>query len=332
MYGKYLYGVIAGGGDTILGVGGLVGTSLIHSVVHNGLSCVVSDYNGSKFGTMPREERGRYLVTHQTVVEQVAKRHPVLPFKFGTVLATSEKVHKLLGQGQPQFSLTLLWIQDKFEVQVLAKWAGERVMEDNKAGLEILPAEGSITRKQLAASEVYYPQDYLEKIVDFLQPVSVDVQYYPPRSGEMTMNVAFLVAKANLDAFRGRVEQLNSLFSSVVKFQVSGPLPPYSFALVEVISPTPEAINEAKQLLNLDEINGEVEVRQAYRRLTAEVEANRKLKGKLAKARIMALRRALELLVAYCRGQTENDGGFLISIRRSHSDEVHTPQLAQIES
>jgi hypothetical protein len=73
-------------------------------------------------------------------------------------------------------------------------------------------------------------------------------------------------------------------------------------------------------------------VRQAYRRLSAEVDSNRKLKGKLAKARLMALRRALDLLVAYCRGPMEKDGGFLISIRRSHSDEVHPPRLAQIES
>jgi hypothetical protein len=138
------------------------------------------------------------------------------------------------------------------------------------------------------------------------------------------------VDKASLDAFHGRVDQLNALFCKQVNFQITGPLPPYSFAVVEVSRPSPEAINEAKLLLNLNEVAGEIEVRKAYRRLAAEVSSDRRLVDKLAKARLMALRRASDLLVAYCRGQTEKDGGFLISIRRSRSDEVQPPRLAEI--
>jgi hypothetical protein len=34
------------------------------------------------------------------------------------------------------------------------------------------------------------------------------------------------------------------------------------------------------------------------------------------------LRRASDLLVAYCRGQSQKGGNFLISVRRSRGDEV----------
>ena len=319
MHGKYVYGIIIGNGDTTLGIRGMVGTSLVYNIAHEGLSCVVSDYAGGNFNAMSKEELARCLVMHQVVDEQVMKRHSILPVKFGTVLDTSDEVHRLLTQGHPQFYLTLLWMQDKVEVEVMASWAGGQVIEENGAEPE-----------RVAASASQRPQSYLERMIDFLQPVSVDVQPYPPKSGEMVVNAAFLVDKASLDAFHGRVNQLNALFCNQINFQVTGPLPPYSFAMVEVSRPSPEAINEAKLLLNLNEVAGEVEVRKAYRRLAAEVGSDRKLVDKLARARSAALRRALDLLVAYCRGQTEKDGGFLISIRRSRSDEVHPPRLAEI--
>jgi len=330
MYGKYIYGIIIGSGDTVLGVRGLVGTSLVYTVAHEGLACVVSDYDGGNFDLMPKEELARCLMTHQVVVEQVMKKHQVLPLTFGTVLATSDEVHALLAQGHPQFFLTLLWIQDKVEVEVVSSWAGGQVIEGNGADPEMLPAEEPPPPERIKASKMQRRQSYLERMIGFLKPVSIDVQPHHFNSGRMAVSVAFLVDEASLDAFHGRIKQLNALFYNQVDFQVIGPLPPYSFATVEVNRPSPEAIDEAKRLLNLSEVAGEVEVRKAYRRLAAESSADQRLGDKLSGARLVALRRASDLLVAYCRGQTEKDDSFLISIRRSRSDEVQPPRLVEI--
>ncbi len=330
MYGKYIYGIIIGSGDTVLGVRGLVGTSLVYTVAYEGLACVVSDYAGGNFDLMSKEELARCLMTHQVVVEQVMKKHQVLPLKFGTVLATSDEVHALLVQGHPQFFLTLLWIQDKVEVEVVSTWAGGQVIEGNGAGLEMLPAEEPLPPERVEVSKTQRRQTYLERMIGFLKPVSIDIQPHPFNSGRMAVSVAFLVDEASLDAFHGRIKQLNALFYNQIDFQVIGPLPPYSFATVEVNRPSPEAIDEAKQLLNLSEVVGEVEVRKAYRRLAAEVGSDRRLGDKLSGARLVALRRASDLLVAYCRGQAEKDGSFLISIRRSRSDEVQPLRLVEI--
>ena len=110
MYGKYIYGVIVGGGEAILGVRELAGTGLVHAITHEGLSCVVSDYNGEDFCNMSQKERAQCLMAHQAVVGQIAKKHPILPVKSGTVLADPGEVGEMLAQGHPQFSLTLLWI------------------------------------------------------------------------------------------------------------------------------------------------------------------------------------------------------------------------------
>lgn len=329
MYSKYIYGVIIGSGDTVLGVRGLVGASLVYTIAHESLSCVVSDYAYEDFNAMSKEEMARCLMTHQAVVEQVVKKHPILPLQFGTVLASSDEVHELLAQGHPQFFLTLLWIQDKVEVEVVASWAGGRVIEENNTELEMLPSEEPLPPERIKVSKRQRRQNYLERMIGFLQPVSVDVQPRPIDPGGMAVSVAFLVDKANLEAFHGRIKQLNAFFYNQIDFQVIGPLPPYSFATVEVNRPSPEAIGEAQRLLNLSEVADEVEVRQAYRRLAAEVGSGRK-PGVLVRARSAALRRASDLLVAYCRGRVEPDNRFLISIRRSRSDEVQPPRLVEI--
>jgi hypothetical protein len=330
MYGKYLYGIISGGGDTVLGVRGLAGASLVHNIAHDGISCVASDYAGGNLDTLPKEKLARCLVMHQTVVEQVVKRHPILPLKFGTVLADSDEVHQLLAQGHPQFSLTLFWIQDKVEVEVLATWAGGQIFEGNGSEPETLSVDEALPTEQIKASSPQRRQSYLERMAGFLKPVSVDVQPRPIDPGGMAVSVAFLVEGANLETFHERIKHLNALFYNQIDFQVIGPLPPYSFATVEVNRPSPEVIDEAKRLLKLNEVNDEVEVRKAYRRLAAEAGSDRVLGDKLAKARLMALRRASDLLVAYCRRQAEKDGGFLISVRRSRSDEVQPSRLIEI--
>jgi hypothetical protein len=318
MYGKYIYGISLGGGDAITGVKGLAGTSPVYSIAHESLSGVVSDYTGGDFDSMSKEELACCLLTHQVVVEQVIKKHPVLPVKFGTVLATADEVRELLVQGQAHFFLTLLWIQDKVEVEVVSSWAGGQVIEEEGAAIEVSLAEESLPPEGLKLSKTQRRQSYLEKMIGFLQPVSVDVQPYPQSQGEGVMSVAFLVDRASLDEFNERIKQLNVLFYNQIEFQAIVPLPPYSFATVEVNRPSQEAIEEARRLLDLSEVAGEVEVRQACRRLTAE-------EG----SRPAELCRASDLLVAYCR-QPEKEGPFLISIRRSRSDEVRPLRLVEI--
>ena len=306
MYGKYIYGIIIGGGDITLGVKGVGGDSLVYTIAYQGLSCVVSNYSGKEFSSLSREELVRCLLAHQAVVEQVMKKHTVLPVKFGTVLSTSDEVCDLISQGHSQFFLPLVWMQDKVEVEVAATW----------------------DRGQ--ASMVQHRDSYLERMISFLKPVSIEVQPNALGSDGMVMNVAFLVEGANLEAFDNRVRQLNDLFYNQINFHLIGPLPPYSFATVEVTKPSPEKIEEARQLLDLGKVISELEVRKAYRHLAAETHPDRRPGGELARTRFAQLRRASDLLIAYCRSQAESSGSFLIYIRRSRSDEVQPPRLVEI--
>jgi len=337
MYDKYIYGIIDSSNENTWDIPGVDGSSPVDTIAYQDLSCVVSDYFGEEFGAMSKEEVVRGLLAHQVVVEHIMKKHTVLPVKFGTVLATSDEVQELLSRGRQQFVDTLGWIHDKVEVEVAATWDTEQVLREISTEPEIMRArdvtasgpgqrslEERINLGQMVKASMDRRRDsHREQMISFLKPVAVDVQPNALVSDEMVMNVAFLVERANQEEFDSRVRQLNDLFQDQINFRIIGPLPPYSFATVEVTRPDPEKIEEARHLLGLGENISEAEVRRAYRHLAAETHPDRKPGDEMAKVRFAKLRQASDLLIAYCQGQAESGGSLLIKIRRLKNEYLH---------
>jgi hypothetical protein len=337
MYGEYIYGIIDSSNETTWDIPGVDGSSPVDTIAYQDLSCVVSDYFGEEFGALSKEEVVRGLLAYQVVVEHIMKKHTVLPVKFGTVLATSEEVQELLSRGRQQFVDTLGWIHDKVEVEVAATWDTEQVLREISTEPEIMRArdvtasgpgqrslEDRIRLGQMVKASMDRRRDsYRERMISFLKPVVVDVQPNALVSDEMVMNVAFLVERANEEEFDSRVRQLNDLFHDQINFRIIGPLPPYSFATVEVTKLSPEKIEEARQLLGLGENTSEAEVRRAYRHLAAETHPDRKPGDEMAKVQFAKLRQTSDLLIAYCQGQAESGGSLLINIRRLKNEYLH---------
>ena len=344
MDGKYIYGIIINSNETALDISGLGGSSPVYTIAHQDLSCVLSDYSGSEFSSMSKEEVVQCLLAHQVVVEHVMREHAVLPAKFGTVLATSEEARNLLSQGHSRFVDALAWTRDKVEVEVAATWDTGQVLRQISAEPEIARAREAISSRpgqptleerihlgqMVKASMDRRRNSYREQMIRLLKPVAVDVQPNTLVSDEMIMNVAFLVEKANQEQFNSRVRQLNELFHDQIDFRIIGPLPPYSFATVEVTRLSPERMKEARQLLHLGEVISEPEVRKAYRHLAAETHPDRRPGDELAKMRFVRLRQASDLLIAYCRGRAESGSSLLINIRRLRDEEFEHLRFAEI--
>jgi hypothetical protein len=138
------------------------------------------------------------------------------------------------------------------------------------------------------------------------------------------------VEKANQEEFDSCVKQLDDLFHNQINFRIIGPLPPYSFATVEVTRPNLEKIEEARQLLHLGNAFSESDVRKAYRHLAAESHPDCRPGDELAKTRFAKLRQASELIIACFSGQGVSNGNLLINIRRSGGEEVQHHNLAEI--
>ena len=333
MYGRYIYGIIKTSDDTHLDVTGLGGSSPVYTITCQDLSCVVSNYFGKEFSFMSKEEVSQCLLRHQVVVENIMREYTVLPVKFGTILTTADEVCNLLSQGHSKFVYALARIQDKVEVEVAATWGKGQVLREVSNEEEIMQDREAITNQlgQMVKASVERRRDsYRKRMINFLKPVTVDVQPNALVSGEMVMNVAFLVEKANQEEFDSCVRQLEDLFQDQIDFHIIGPLPPYSFVTVEVARPSPAEIEEAKQLLHLGEVISEPEVRKAYRHLAAETRPDRESEDELAKGQFAVLRQASELLTACCRGQAESGDSLLINIRRRGDEEVQHLRFTEI--
>ena len=343
MHGEYIYGIIDSGNETDFNLSGLSGSSLVHSIAHEDLSCVVSHYFGREFSSMSKEEVIRCLLAHQTVVEQVMRKYTILPVKFGTVLTTSDEVQELLSRGHSQFIDALDWIKDKVEIEVAATWDKKLVLREIATEPEIIlfskttMGKGQQTLQEqiqlgrmVKASMDKRRTNYRERMINFLMSVAVDVQPNPLVSDEMVMNVAFLVEKASLEEFDACVKQLDDLFHNQINFRVIEPMPPYTFATVEITRLHPEKIKEARQLLQLGETFTEPQVRKAYRHLAAESHPDYGAGDELAKVRFFKLHQTSQLLIAYCRGRGESGSALLVNIRRLRNEEVPHLSFAEI--
>lgn len=346
MDGKYIYGIIkTGTGNCASGITGVAASSPVHLISHKDLSCVLSDYSGAEFGSVSREEVFRRLVAHQTVVEHVMKKYAVLPVKFGTLLTTTEEVRQLLAQGYSQFVEALAWFHDKVELEVAATWDMQQVLREISSTEEIIKAreatvktgrqqtvEQRIRLGQMVKGSVdRYRENYRERMISFLKPTVIDAQSNILVSDELVMNVAFLVEKVRLQEFNNRVSELNDLFHNQFNFRLIGPMPPYSFTTIEVTRLNQQVLEEARQLLCMDGTISESGVRKAYRHLAAETHPDCQNGDTLAKAKFIKLRRAAELLIDYCRKQSESDNGLLINIKCSRVEDIQHFHFAETE-
>ncbi|NQT73925.1 MAG: GvpL/GvpF family gas vesicle protein [Chloroflexi bacterium] len=346
MSGKYIYGIIDSSDDVAWDISGLGNRSPVHTIADRGIACVLSDYDGDDFGALSKEQVVRYLLAHQTVLENVIWRHTVLPVKFGTILTTSQEVNALLSEGHSIFTTVMALYGDKWEIEVVATWNVGRILQEISVEPEIMQAKQSIASHglhqnveerirlgQMVKTLMDRRRDsYRERMMDFLKPLTVDVQPNALVSDELVMNVAFLVEKSMQEEFDSRVKQLDDLFQDQINFRVLGPMPPYSFATIEVKRSSMEEVEEAKQLLELDTPFTEPEVRKAYRRLAAQSHPDHHPGDDGAKLMFANLRHASDVLITHCRGQATSGSSLLINIKRFRDDEVRHVHFSEAEN
>ncbi len=148
-------------------------------------------------------------------------------------------------------------------------------------------------------------EDYQRRMLESLRGTALDVQPNALVADEMVLNVAFLIEREREGKFDQQVRELDQALHDEINFRVIGPLPPYSFATVEVARPSAEKIEEARRLLGLGAAASEAEVKQAYRRLAAETHPDAHRGGAPEDEQFARVREAFALLTDYCRGQDQ---------------------------
>jgi hypothetical protein len=234
---------------------------------------------------MPREELLRYLVAHQAVIEKVMEERTVVPVKFGTTARAEPEVRRILENGYPQLTAALEAMDGKVELDLVAQW------RDLNSVVRQIGEEPEI-RRQKASIAVRLPQETTEErikigqavkarldqmreelgaeIVEALKPLARDLCPHLLLDDRMILNLAFLVDRAREGEVSETLERLDGRYGDSIDFRCVGPLPPYSFATVEIKTFEFETIDRARWLLGLREDAGLAEIRDAYRRLVQQ--------------------------------------------------------------
>jgi hypothetical protein len=346
---SYIYGVIPTGQSLVFGLSDLPPRpEEVRTVACQGIGCVVSDYLGEDLASLPKEDLVRSLMAHQEVVERVMERCPVLPVKFGTFVSSEAEVRRLLEQGQGRLGQALDDLAGKVEMEVAATWDLKRVLREIGQEDEILRLKESMAGRpvadarqvQIQAGKVVRQsldrrrEKYQRRLLESLKGAALDVQPSAPLVDEMVMNVAFLIERQREANFEEEVRDLDEALEGEVSFRIIGPLPPYSFATVEVARPSAEKLDKARRLLGLGASVSQGEVKEAYRRLARQTHPDACGGDGQGDRGFVLLREAYDLLADYCRGQEDGDGGrsaerrfsllpedvsrtFLVNIRRA---------------
>ncbi|WP_161954057.1 GvpL/GvpF family gas vesicle protein [Candidatus Methylomirabilis limnetica] len=284
MEALHLYCVLGNGVQVDSGLIGLDGRQ-VSDVCHRGLTALVSLTPIRAYKSMKKEEVIPYLFTHQVVLEQVMKRQTVVPVKFGTMARDEARVRKILESGYPQLTAALEAMEGKIELNLVAQWRDlisvlrqigeEPEIRQNRAAIaDRSPQETTEERirvGQMVKVRLDQRREALgAEIALALKPLAHGLCPHALLDDRMILNTAFLVDRDREGEVGKALERLNNRYDNAIDFRCVGPLPPYSFATVEVRSFEFEEIDSARRLLELGEQATLQDAKEAYRRLVQQ--------------------------------------------------------------
>jgi len=242
--GKYVYCIIRSDRQREFGAIGIGGGQRVYTVAFHDLAAVVSDTPIVIYD--PTREN---VLAHEFVNETVMKEHTVIPMSFGTVFRSEDDVTELLRSTYQAFSDVLEKMQDKIEFGLKVLWDREKVIANlERENDEIRRLKDEISRH--TASSTYFARMQLGRLIDSaleeigqryvndiheqIKPVAVASRSNKPIGDRMILNAAFLVDRAQEQAFDEKVKDTSRKYEELLTFKYSGPWPPYNFVNIKL--------------------------------------------------------------------------------------------------
>lgn len=243
--GKYIYGIIGTTAERNFGpiAIGQRGDD-VTTVGFGGLGMLVSDSPVADY-PVSREN----VCAHERVIEEAMKEFTVLPVRFCTIAAGTEKIRNLLDRRQREFNAMLRQMDYKVELNVKAVWKDmdaifREVIEEN-AGLRRLKESFQNTGKRATMQAIEagrMVKDALnrkkdmeaEAVASILKRAAFDYRPNSTWDDRVFLNMAFLVDRAREKEFDNLMNDLGDIHRDRIKFIYVGHLPPYNFATITI--------------------------------------------------------------------------------------------------
>jgi gas vesicle protein GvpL/GvpF len=236
---NYVYGVVPAsvGAPSRQGIA----KKRLRTIAEDDIAAIVSEAPAGAEMRVGRDE----LTAHAAVLESALKKGPVLPMRFGMVMANAESVRDdLLDRYHDELARQLEELEGKAELRLRAMYEEGALMAEvvqarpdigNRS--EVLrdrPPEASYYERielgQLVAEAIdrIRAQD-TAAVMDVLEPLAVATDLGSPDHEHLALQASFLVETAQMAAFDEAVDDLGRKNAGRVRFKYTGPLPPYSF-------------------------------------------------------------------------------------------------------
>lgn len=222
--------------------GGGLRNGNLRLVLAGGLGAVVSDWGQATLNRSSEAVDAELVWEHEHVIERVMASGPVLPVRFGTVLAGDERVAAVLRErravlladlahvaGCVELGLRVLW-EPPVATEAIAGTPGRQYV-----GVQERPLTPGVQYLLRRAAEEQGRQAVRQEGEALAQELSrslraqaVDVRQSVLQTERLLLTAAFLVPLAEVAAFLAAVERLREQYGQLA-FLCSGPWPPYHF-------------------------------------------------------------------------------------------------------
>jgi Gas vesicle synthesis protein GvpL/GvpF len=245
----YVYGILPGDveyDEPPTGVGNP--PSAVRLVHHRDIAALVSDVEVSNRLGTPDD-----LLVHEELLDASAAEVPVLPLRFGAVVANEDAVaNELLEPYYDEFSAALQELEGYQEYIVRGRYVQEAILreilaEDSQAAAladqirDADPAasrEGRIQLGQLISERLAdkRAQD-TQKLSDALAERASMSVVRPPGDDLEAMHAAFLVKATDADEMVSEVQDLAADWEGRIELRIIGPVAAYDFVVTTGASP-----------------------------------------------------------------------------------------------
>ena len=317
---SYLYGIVPSQGPKDFGPVGLDG-STVRVVCEGGIGIVAGEARRIAFSRIAPEKTLQYLAQHQRVLEQVMRDSPVIPLKFGTYADDDGQILRIIRQGGREFAAALEEFGPKVEVDLSACWtdltsvlteiAGDAAIAAAKAQLADRPATmqqragvGRLVKKLLDERR----DQVASRLEAALRAVCAKVIVNPAKDDTTILNAAVLIGRTEQARLESVLDQLDHSHQGRLHIRCIGPLPAYSFAMAEIQLLDADALNAARQALQLGQSASLAEIKAAHRRLLQELHPDRNSDDQAA-GRLQDVTEGYKILEEYALNVRHNFGG-----------------------
>ncbi len=227
----YVYGVTWADGAPAAGQG--IGDAAVQAVEHGELAALVSQLPSTDV-----RARRRDLLRHSEVLQQAFEQRTIVPLGFGTVFASGEDVvDELLEPRYEELVALLQHLDGLVELTVRAFYDETAVLaalvrEDfHVAALRGAPGHGEQVQLGEAVAQALAARRHrdADEIVAELSSLAQETVVEERVAEFEVVRAAFLVERSGVDELDAHAEELARRHAGVIRFKLTGPLPPHHF-------------------------------------------------------------------------------------------------------